>query len=83
MTMFHSEEPTKSRPELPKRMRNIPPPSEYLEHRYRQSNQAIADSSAALLKAQLKAGHHTLTPESLRAIIKKYDWQYCLHPTLF
>jgi hypothetical protein len=74
---------TKTRPELPTRSRNIPPPSEYLEHRYRQSNQAIVDSSRALLKAQLKAGHHTLTPESYKAIVRKYDWQFCLHPTLF
>jgi len=81
--MSHSEELTKTRNELPTRTRNIPPPSEYLEHRYRQSNQAIVDSSRALLKAQLKAGHHTLTPESYKAIVRKYDWQFCLHPTLF
>jgi|688.fasta_scaffold06132_10 hypothetical protein len=74
---------TKSRPELPKRMRNIPAPSEYLETRYRQSNQAIIHGSEALLKAQLKAGHHTLTKESLMAVIKKYGWQYSLQPTLF
>ena len=74
---------TKSRPELPTRTRNIPEPSEYLEHLYRQSNQTIIDSSKALLKAQLKAGHHTLTEESYRAIVRKYDWQFCLHPTLF
>ena len=74
---------TKTQNELPDRIKNIPPPSEYLEHRYRQSNQAIADGSAALLKAQLKAGHHTLTPESYKAIVRKYDWQFCLHPTLF
>jgi hypothetical protein len=74
---------TKTRNELPDRIKNIPPPSEYLEHRYRQSNQAIADGSAALLKAQLKAGHHTLTQDSLKAVIKKYDWQFCIHPTLF
>ena len=74
---------TKSRPELPKRTRNIPPPSEYLEYCYRQSNQAIADSSAELLKAQLRAGHHTLTDESLQAVIKKYGWQLSLQPTLF
>lgn len=73
----------KSRPELPKRTRNIPPPSEYLEQRYRQSKEAIAASTEALLKAQLKAGHHTLTQESLQAVIKKYGWQYCLQPTLF
>jgi hypothetical protein len=71
---------TKSRPELPRRIRNIPAPSEYLEHRYRQSNQAIADSTASLLKAQLKVGHHTLTPESFRAVVKKYGWQHCLQP---
>jgi hypothetical protein len=74
---------TKSRPELPTRSRNIPPPSEYLEHRYRQNNEAIAEGSAALLKAQLKAGHHTLTPESLKAVVRKYKWQLCLQPTLF
>jgi hypothetical protein len=74
---------TKYRPELPTRSRNIPPPSEYLEHRYRQNNQAIAEGSAALLKAQLKAGHHTLTPESLKAVVRKYKWQLCLQPTLF
>jgi hypothetical protein len=74
---------TKTRNELPDRIKNIPPPSEYLEHRYRQSNQAIVDGSAALLKAQLKAGHHTLTQDSLKAVIKKYDWQFCIHPTLF
>jgi hypothetical protein len=74
---------TKSRPKLPKRMRNIPAPSEYLETRYRQSNQAIIHGSEALLKAQLKAGHHTLTKESLMAVIKKYGWQYSLQPTLF
>jgi hypothetical protein len=74
---------TKTRPELPKRIRNIPAPSEYLEHRYRQSNQAIIDSSAALLKAQLKAGHHMLTRESFKAVVKKYGWQYSLQPTLF
>ena len=74
---------TKYRPELPTRSRNIPPPSEYLEHHYRQNNQAIAEGSAALLKAQLKAGHHTLTPESLKAVVRKYKWQLCLQPTLF
>ena len=74
---------TKYRPELPTRSRNIPPPSEYLEHRYRQNNQAIAEGSAALLKAQLKAGHHTLTPESLKVVVRKYKWQLCLQPTLF
>jgi hypothetical protein len=74
---------TKSRPELPKRMRNIPAPSEYLETRYRQSNQAIIHGSEALLKAQLKAGHHMLTKESFKAIVKKYGWQYSLQPTLF
>jgi len=74
---------SKTRPELPTRSRNIPPPSEYLEHRYRQNNEAIAEGSAALLKAQLKAGHHTLTQESLKAVIKKYKWQFCLQPTLF
>jgi hypothetical protein len=74
---------TKSRPELPTRPRNILPPSEFLERRYKQSNQAVIDSSAALLKAQLKAGHHTLTKESWLAVVKKYGWQYCLQPTLF
>lgn len=74
---------TKTRNELPDRIKNIPPPSEYLEHRYRQSNQAISDGSEALLKAQLKAGHHTLTPESWKAVVRKYDWQFCLNPTLF
>ena len=69
---------TKTRPELPTRIRNIPEPSEYLETRYRQSNQAIIDSSAALLKAQLKSGHHTLTPESFISIAKKYGWQLAL-----
>jgi hypothetical protein len=78
-----SEARTKTRNELPTRIKNILPPSEYLEHRYRQSNQAIADGSAALLKAQLKAGHHTLTPESWKAVVRKYDWQFCLQPTLF
>jgi hypothetical protein len=74
---------TKSRPELPTRSRNILPPSEFLERRYKQSNQATIDSSTALLKAQLKTGHHTLTKESLMAVIKKYGWQYSLQPTLF
>jgi len=68
---------TKTRPELPKRMRNIPAPSEYLETRYRQSNQAIIHGSEALLKAQLKSRHHTLTKESWLAVVKKYGWQYC------
>lgn len=74
---------TKLRQELPTRSRNIMPPSEFLERRYKQSNQAVINSSAALLKAQLKAGHHTLTPESFKAIVKKYGWQYCLQRTLF
>lgn len=68
---------------MPTRIKNIPPPSEFLERRYKQSNQATIDSSTALLKAQLKAGHHTLTKESLMAVIKKYGWQYSLQPTLF
>jgi hypothetical protein len=80
---FLSEARTKTRNELPTRIKNIPEPSEYLEHRYRQSNQAIIDSSKALLKAQLRAGNHTLAPESYKAIVRKYDWQFCLHPTLF
>jgi hypothetical protein len=68
---------------MPPSKRNIPEPSEYLEHRFRQSNQATINSSKALLKAQLKAGNHTLTEESYKAIVRKYDWQFCLQPTLF
>jgi hypothetical protein len=83
MMMFHSKVLVKRRQELPTRLKNIPPSSEFLERRYKQSNQATIDSSKALLKAQLKAGHHTLTKESLMAVIKKYGWQYCLQPTLF
>lgn len=74
---------TKSRPELPTRIKNIPEPSEYMEHRFRESNKAISNSTASLLKAQLKAGHHTLTPESFTAVVKKYGWQHCLQLTLF
>jgi hypothetical protein len=73
----------KEPPKLPARSRNIPAPSEYLETRYKQSNQAIMHGSEALLKAQLKAGHHTLTPESFKAIVKKYGWQYSLQRSLF
>jgi len=83
MMMSHSEPRIKTRNELPTRIKNIPEPSEYLEHRYRQNNKAIANASKALLKAQLKAGKHTLTPESYKAIVRKYDWQFCLQPTLF
>jgi len=60
--------------EMPKTPRS----SDYLEQHYQQCNQKIADATAALLKAQLKAGHHTLTKESWLAVVKKYDWQYCL-----
>lgn len=74
---------TKTRNELPTRIRNVAEPSEYLEYRYRQNNKAIINSSKALLKAQLKAGKHTLTPDSYKAIVKKYDWRLCLQPTLF
>jgi hypothetical protein len=74
---------TKTRPELPNRIKNIPAPSEYLEHRYRQNNQAIIEGSEALLKAQLKAGHHTLTKESWLAVVKKYEWQYYLPNSSF
>jgi hypothetical protein len=74
---------TKIRNELPERIKNIPEPSEYMEHRFRESNKAIIRGSESLLKAQLKAGHHTLTQESLRAVIKRYNWQFCLQPTLF
>jgi hypothetical protein len=56
---------------------------EYAEHRYRQNNQAIIEGSEALLKAQLKAGHHTLTKESWLAVVKKYEWQYCLPNSSF
>lgn len=65
----------KKRPEFPTRQRKIPEPSEYLEHRFRQNNEAIAESSRALLKAQLEARHHTLTKESWMAVVKKYRWQ--------
>jgi hypothetical protein len=74
---------TKIRNELPERIKNIPEPSEYMEHRFRESNKAIIRGSESLLKAQLKAGHHTLTQESLKAVIKRYNWQFCLQPTLF
>ena len=83
MMTFLSEARTKIRNELPERIKNIPEPSEYMEHRFRESNKAIIRGSESLLKAQLKAGHHTLTQESLKAVIKRYNWQFCLQPTLF
>jgi hypothetical protein len=69
---------TKSRPELPNRIKKIQEPSEHLERRYTQANAAITESTKKLLKAQLKAGQHTLTPESFIGIAKKYGWQLAL-----
>lgn len=48
----------------------------------RNQNERIAEGTKALLKAQLKAGNHTLTKESFDAVVKKYKWQHCLQPSL-
>jgi hypothetical protein len=68
----------KTRNELPTRSRNIAPPSDHLEAIHRQTNKRIAESSRKLLRAQLEAGQHKLTPESFVAVAKKYGWQYAL-----
>ena len=58
----------------PFRLRNVLPPSDYMEATYRQSNQAIINSSAALLKAQLIAGQHTLDKERFVDVAKRHGW---------
>jgi hypothetical protein len=69
---------TKTRNELPNRIKKIPQHSEHLERRYTQANAAITESSKKLLKAQLQTGQHTLTQESFVGIAKKYGWQLAL-----
>ena len=68
----------KTRNELPIRSRNILPPSDYLEAKNTSIHERIAESSRKLLRAQLEAGQHKLTPESFVAVAKKYGWQYAL-----
>lgn len=83
MMTFHSETPVKRRNELPNRIKKIEQPSESLERLYNQANTKIAESTKALLKAQLIAGQHNLTRESFVMIAEKYGWQYRLFNNLF